>query len=134
MKKKIIHYFSILFISLYCFFSFSCENSTESKIISISDAEKIVFRDALNSNDSGKVVYELPQIVKAGSVIKCRQVDSTDFYVSSDSWFFFIDDQPTYRWVHQCRYVFIDVSTQKLTKYDWTFYPTCLSEMKIVVF
>ncbi len=111
-----------------------CEKSTEPNSLTIADAERAVFINVLSNNDSGKVVYELPNILKAGSVINCRQLDSTDFIAPSDSWFFFIDDNPNMYWVHPCRYVFINASSAKATIHNWTYKPTCIGEMKIVGF
>ncbi len=88
----------------------------------------------LNGSDTGKIVYELPHILKAGNIISCRQLDSTDFVASSDSWYFFIDDNPDMYWVHPCRYVFVNISSGEVTVHNWTYFPTCLNEMQIIIF
>ena len=125
----------ILFIGL-CFFLFSyCDESTGPKINSLKSTEKNLYINLLNSNDSGKVVYELLSRLKAGTIVKTGAAYDTSKYTApTNSWFFFIDDHPELRYSHPCRYVFSDIYTGDLTVYDAQFYPECLDEMEIVIF
>ncbi|MBE0551288.1 MAG: hypothetical protein IH619_02750 [Ignavibacterium sp.] len=125
----------ILFMGLCIFLFLYCDESTGPTINSLKSAEKNVFVNLLNSNDSGKVVYELVYPLKAGTVIKATPpLDSTEYTAPAYSWFFFINDQPGLRWVHDCRYVFSDIYSGNLTVYDAQFYPECLDDMEIVNF
>jgi hypothetical protein len=126
---------TILLICLANFLLLNCDESTGPTINSLKSAERNVFVNLLNSNDSGKVVYELVYPLKAGTVIKATPpLDSTEYTAPAYSWFFFIDDHPNLRWVHNCRYVFSDAHTGKLSVYDGLIYPECFNDMEIVIF
>jgi hypothetical protein len=136
MVQLSIRPFAILLICLVSFLLSNCDESTGPTINSLKSAERNVFVNLLNSNDSGKVVYELLYPLKAGAVIKTADevFDTSEYAVPAYSWFFFIDDQPGLRWVHDCRYVFSDIYSGTLTVYDAQFYPECLDDMEIVDF
>jgi hypothetical protein len=113
----------------------NCDESTRPETSSLKNAERNVFVNLLNSNDSGKVVYELVYPLNAGTVINATPpLDSTVYTAPAYSWFFFIDDHPNLRWVHSCRYVFSNIHTGKLIVYDGIIYPECLNDMEIVNF
>jgi hypothetical protein len=125
-----------LFAALSIFLFSYCDESTGPTINSLKSAEKNLFVNLLNSNDSGKVVYELLYRLTAGTIVKTGDVvfDTSKYKAPTNSWFFFIDDHPELRYSHSCRYVFSDIYSSNLTVYDAQFYPECLDEMKIVIF
>jgi hypothetical protein len=126
---------AILFTSLGILLSTRCDESTAPGISSLQNAERNVFVNLLNSNDSGKVGYELVYPLNAGTVIKATPpLDSIEYTAPAYSWFFFIDDHPNLRWVHECRYVFSDAYTDTLSVYNGLIYPECFNDMKIVIF
>ena len=132
ISKRLV---AILLICLVSFLLSNCDESTGPTINSLKSAERNVFVNLLNSNDSGKVVYELLYPLKAGAVIKTgTALDTTEYTAPAYSWFFFIDDHPELRYYHPCRYVFSDIYTGNLTVYDAQMYPECFYDMKIVDF
>jgi hypothetical protein len=126
---------AILFTSLGILLFTRCDETTAPGISTLKNAERNVFVNLLNSNDSGKVIYELVYPLHAGTVIKATPpLDSIEYTAPAYSWFFFIDDHPNLRWVHDCRYVFSDVYTGNLSVYDGQIYPECFNDMEIVIF
>jgi hypothetical protein len=129
--RSVITLFAALSIFLFSY----CDESTGPTINSLKSAENKLFVNLLNSNDSGKVVYELLYRLDAGTEIETASAfDTTEFIAPVKSWFFFIDDHPDMFYAHPCRYVFSDIYSSNLTVYDAQFYPECLDEMEIVVF
>ena len=124
----------LLWVSVLFFFLY-CEKGIETQEITLQKAETIVLDNVLNGSDSGKVVYELPTPMKAGSSVRPKHsIDSVSYTASSDSWFFFIDDYPDFRWAHPCRYVFVFCSTGDYTVYDEDFYPDNFDSLVVVRF
>jgi hypothetical protein len=108
--------------------------ATEPSEISLKQAEGIVLSQILNNNDSGIVVYELPTEMKSGTAVTQRGPDSTRYVAPSDCWFFFIDDKPTYRWTHPCRYAFVSCADGKHTVFDEGFPPDVVDSLRVVTF
>ncbi len=108
--------------------------ATEPSEISLKQAEQSVFSQMLSNNDSGIVVYELPTQMKSGAVVTQRGPDSTQYVAPSDSWFFFIDDKPTYRWTHPCRYAFVACADGKHTVFNEGFPPSNIDSLRVVTF
>lgn len=124
----------LLWVSGLFLFSY-CGKSVETQGTTLKQAETIVLDHVLNGNDSGKVVYELPTAVKAGTPVRPKHsIDSVSYSAASDSWFFFIDDNPGFRWAHPCRYVFVGCSTGDRTVYDEAFYPDNFDSLVVVKF
>lgn len=115
---------------------FSCsENATSPQAISLEQAERIILSSVLNGNDSGKVVYELPTQMKAGTIVyPSDSPDSVSYDAPTDSWFFFIDDKPGYRWAHPCRYAFVCCSSGIPTVYNESFPPDNADSLSVVMF
>ena len=111
----------------------STTNNTKIEEITLKQAEQIVYLQILNSNDSGKVVYELPSEMHAGTTLKAKGGDSTYFSLN-DSWFFFINDNPGYRWVHPCRYLFVACSDGKYFIVAEINEPENIDSLRVVAF
>jgi hypothetical protein len=115
------------------FFGSSCsQNSTEPRGVSLKQAEHIILTELLGGSDSGRVVYELPTQIGVGAAVYSA-FDSA-YTAPMDSWFFFIDDKPGYRWVHPCRYSFVCCLTGNLTTHDEVMFPHNLDSLRVVVF
>jgi len=119
--EKINSQILTIFLLIFGGFLYSCsDKGTEPQDISLKQAEEIVLSKLLSGDNSGKIVYELQNKIKAGTAI--YSVDSM-YTAPTDSWFFFIDDLPGYYWVHPCRYVFICCSSGKDTVYEGHLFP-----------
>lgn len=133
MKQNIFHFYVIsLFVPT--FFLSCSEKTIEPNEISLKEAEQIVFYDILNNNDSGKVIYELLTKLESNTKVKQRGPDSTKYSVPYNAWFFFIDDQPDYRWAHACRYVFIACEGGRQTIFNERFPPENFENLRVVIF
>ena len=102
----------LLFVFSFSLINCSKEDTTQTpptENVTLKQAEQIIFVQLLNSNDSGKIVYELPKKMKTGETVKAKGGDST-YIAQNNSWFFFINDHPELRWVHPCRYSFVSCS------------------------
>lgn len=118
---------------LYLLFISCEEENSENSNITLQQAEQIIFVELLDSNDSGKIVYELPYCMNIGDSVKAKGGDST--YIAEDnSWFFFIDDKPGYRWVHPCRYSFIKCDGGEYIVIDERNEPEIIDSLVIVSF
>jgi hypothetical protein len=123
----------LLFTLLYLLFICCEEEKSENSNITLKQAEQIIFIELLDSNDSGKVVYELPYIMNIGDTVKTKGGDST-YVAKDDCWFFFIDDQPGYRWVHPCRYSFVSCDDGEYIVIDERNEPENIDSLIIVNF
>ena len=108
--------------------------ATEPTEVTLTQAEAIVLSQILNNSDSGKAVYELPIQMRSGTVVRQQGPDSTQCIAPSDSWFFFIDDNPTYRWAHPCRYAFVSCADGKPSVFSEGFPPDNVDSLRVVTF
>lgn len=117
-------------------FYFSCSEKTTDaqQAISLDQAEEIILANVLNGDDSGIVVYELPTQMEEGAIVSTVSLYPVSYTAPTDSWFFFIDDQPGYRWTHDCRYAFVSCSTGKPTVYNEGWPPDNFDSLKVVTF
>jgi len=123
----------LLFTLFYLLFICCEEEKSENSNITLQQAEQIIFIELLDSNDSGKIVYELPYSMVIEDTVKAKGGDST-YVVQNDSWFFFIDDQPGYRWAHPCRYSFVDCNNGEYIVIDEINEPENIDSLVIVNF
>ena len=131
--KKINSQILTTFILIFGGFLSSCSDlGTEPQEISLKQAEEIILSKLLNGDDTGKIVYELQNKIKADTAIYSA---NSIYLVPANSWFFFIDDLPGYFWVHPCRYVFISCAGGKEKVYEGDLYPPRnLDSLKVVKF
>ena len=101
MVKKIC-----FFVSIFYLIFVGCQKNEE--CISLKEAEDIVLYQIVGADtmewDTTKIrVYELPYMLEEGDTVS----GENSHIVIEKCWFFFIDDHPTARWNHPCRFVFI---------------------------
>jgi predicted lipid-binding transport protein (Tim44 family) len=84
------------------------EEKHEDMQIDRAKAWEIVKKEVLKDELKGKKIYAAIEPLKAGYEIKSWEKVFKAPETFSQSWFFFIDDQPEANWQHHCRYVFVD--------------------------
>lgn len=108
----------------------NCSRDRDESSLSLKEAEQLVLSQVLEDNLEGKTLYELPDKVIAGSVIKNGYGSGCNEYVvEDDSWFFFIDDMPGWRYAHPCRYVFVTSAGGAIRVIDEQFPPTIINDL-----
>jgi hypothetical protein len=138
MKTRLITNTLLLLSIIFTISFLSCSKhgptgNTQTDETSLREAEQILFTQILNGSDSGKVVYELPTQMKAGSTVKAKGGDST-YTAQNDSWFFFINDFPGFRYFHPCRYVLVACSDGKYILINEGNEPENIDSMRVVIF
>lgn len=128
---------TILIVSLAAglLLSLCCEGAAGPQTVSLEQAEGIILSTVLSGSDSGKVVCELPTQMKAGTVVHPSiSAQSVSYAAPTDSWFFFIDDNPGYRWTHPCRYAFVCCYTGTQTVHNEGSPPDNADSLRVVIF
>lgn len=103
----------IVILIITAFLSLSANAS-----VTLNDAEKKALNYVSNSLPKNYTLYRYPSALKkvtlpAGDVIS----------LSTNCWVFFIDEAPGENWGHNCRYVFVSVSTGNVTQKQSNMFP-----------
>ena len=110
-----------LMLGLSLLITINCK-PTIHECISLKQAENIVLYKIVRADtmewDTTKIrVYELPYMLEKGDTIF---TNDTIFAINKRCWYFFINDEPTLRWAHPCRHVFVYCnSTYSVVKREW---------------
>lgn len=96
--------------------AFLCLSANAS--VTLNDAEKKALNYVSSSLPKNYTIYRYPSALKkvtlpAGDIIS----------LSTDSWVFFVDEAPGENWGHDCRYIFVSVSTGNVTQKRMNMFP-----------
>ena len=84
------------------------------------------------TDTTGIDVYELKTMLPANAVVQTVFPDTVQYTTHCDSWFFFVDDHPGYRYTHPVRYVFIYVQDGDYEVIHEGFPPDNFDELELI--
>lgn len=82
--------------------------ANQQKKITKDEAWKIILNDVLESDTSYTEVYVSKFVISSNDTINTML--SYDISPDFDSWFFFIDENPSQNWNHQCKYIYLNIN------------------------
>ncbi|PTN10006.1 C13 family peptidase [Nitrosomonas aestuarii] len=103
-------------------------NTSRSEGISLNDAADKVINEIFSGELGERAMFAAPESKQAGDEI-IADFSGARVDVTTDSWFFFIDEQPAAGWEHPAQYIFVDIVTGAIRTNSLTAPPQELSSL-----
>ena len=100
------------------------QNCRQNPQLSRDEAIAILISEVIDPNPHRDVLvaYGLQNLLHPGDTV-APFLDGSATTISADTWFFWVDNEPSYRFAHSANFVFIDASTGGVEVQDVEWWP-----------